>query len=277
MSESQSLDAFKSSPVNSVKHSAYFPVYDKLFGSYRGKDIVFVEIGVLEGGSLFMWREFFGSNARIIGVDINSGAKKWADEGFEIFIGSQSDPEFWKRFFEEVGDVDVILDDGGHTFEQQIVTAECTVENIRDGGILLVEDVCTSYMRQYGGPSAVSFVSYAKNIIDGVNYRSQELSHQHERAIYSVQFFESMAVFYIDRALCELKSQEVSNGGRHMPPEYFQYSAERSATVQKAGRFARGFNKYPRVYRVFLRLNKLRKTLMSAFNGGQTLKRYFKY
>ena len=98
-----------------MKHTTYFHAYDELFMQYRGQKIVFVEIGVLGGGSLFMWRDFFGKNARIIGVDLNPEAKKWEDFGFEIFIGSQSDETFWENFIEVVGPVDVVLDDGGHT------------------------------------------------------------------------------------------------------------------------------------------------------------------
>ena len=44
-----------------------------------------------------MWRKFFGNKARIIGIDINPIAKKWEKNGFEIFIGNQSDPNFWKN------------------------------------------------------------------------------------------------------------------------------------------------------------------------------------
>lgn len=52
-------------------HTTYFHAYDELFMQYRGQKIVFVEIGVLGGGSLFMWRDFFRKNARIIKVDLN--------------------------------------------------------------------------------------------------------------------------------------------------------------------------------------------------------------
>ena len=38
---------------------------------------------------------FVGADARIIGIDMNPAAVKWRQEGFEIFIGSQSDPNFW--------------------------------------------------------------------------------------------------------------------------------------------------------------------------------------
>ncbi len=95
--------AWVSIPYMSIKHSTYFSVYDKLFKNFCGKEITFVEIGVLSGGSLFMWREFFGPKARIIGVDLNPEAKRWEAEGFEIFCGSQSDEVFWSSFVEQVG------------------------------------------------------------------------------------------------------------------------------------------------------------------------------
>jgi hypothetical protein len=47
--------AFLQSPYRSVKHSTYFEVYEELFSKYKDREIVFVEIGVLAGGSLFMW------------------------------------------------------------------------------------------------------------------------------------------------------------------------------------------------------------------------------
>jgi hypothetical protein len=66
------------------------------------KRLLFVEIGVLSGGSLFMWKKYFGNDARIIGVELNPDAKKFEDYGFEIFIGNQSDPNFWNNFFKKL-------------------------------------------------------------------------------------------------------------------------------------------------------------------------------
>ena len=83
----------------SLKCDTYFQAYEEIFNKYVGKKITFVEVGVLHGGSLFMWREYFGKEARIIGIDLHPKAKELEKYGFEIYIGSQSDESFWKDFF----------------------------------------------------------------------------------------------------------------------------------------------------------------------------------
>ena len=62
---SPSFKAYSNSPYRSIKHSTYFQVYDRIFSKYQGKEITFVEIGILDGGSLFMWREFFGEKQEL--------------------------------------------------------------------------------------------------------------------------------------------------------------------------------------------------------------------
>ena len=99
MNSKSTLQAFTNSPYFSIKHTNYFDIYDSLLSRYVGKDITFVEIGILDGGSLFMWREFLGKDARIIGVDLNPEAIKWREHGFEIFIGDQSKKDFWDNYY----------------------------------------------------------------------------------------------------------------------------------------------------------------------------------
>jgi hypothetical protein len=93
----------------SLKCDTYFQIYEELFNQYVGKEITFVEVGVLHGGSLLMWRKYFGPQARIIGVDLDPKAKELEDKGFEIFIGSQSDSNFWKNFYSQVGNIDILF------------------------------------------------------------------------------------------------------------------------------------------------------------------------
>ena len=105
MRNSLSYKSYIKSPYHSTKHTTYFDVYDKLFFNYRNKKITFVEIGVYGGGSLFMWRNFFGPKARIIGIDLDPNAKKWEKFGFEIFIGNQSSHSFWSKFKKKIGKI----------------------------------------------------------------------------------------------------------------------------------------------------------------------------
>ena len=153
-------NSFIKSKYLSNKHLNYFDVYDDLLKDYIGKKIIFVEVGVLNGGSLFMWRDYFGPAARIIGIDLNPAAKKFENDGFEIFIGDQEKPEFWNNFFKQVGKIDILLDDGGHTNNQQIITTQNSIENINDGGLLIIEDTHASYMKEFGNPSDKSFVNF---------------------------------------------------------------------------------------------------------------------
>ena len=145
---------------------------DHLFNQYIGKKITFVEIGIFSGGSLFMWRKFFGKKARIIGIDLDPKAKQFKKYGFEIFIGDQSKKEFWNKFFKKVGKVDIILDDGGHTNYQQIMTTNLCVPMIKDNGKLVIEDVHTSFIKKnWYNPSKYSFINYSKKLAEDINTR----------------------------------------------------------------------------------------------------------
>ncbi len=224
---------FDLAPYSSVKYNTYFPVYEHIFQKYVGKKITFVEVGVLNGGSLFMWREFLGPQARIIGVDLNPAALKWNDYGFEIYIGSQSDPDFWQNFYSKVGLIDVLLDDGGHTNRQQIITVAESISHIKDGGVLVVEDIHSSYMPSFGNPSKYSFINFSKKIIDSINSRYHSLEKQmplYKDSVYSVEFFESFVIFNIDRAKC-IESVMVKNNGESMNAADFRYESNYSEVL----------------------------------------------
>ena len=221
--------SYLNSPFRSIKHSTYFKSYEHFFEKYRGKEFTFVEIGVLGGGSLFMWRDYFGHKARIVGIDVNPNAKKWEREGFEIYIGSQSDKDFWKEVKKEIGNIDVVLDDGGHTYEQQIITVESLLDSMNDGGIIVVEDTHTSYM--YGfGPKKFSFIKYVKNKIDQINFRFafKDLKQKEERRIWSIEIVESMIAFRIDKVASHEVSIPTDNKGEDDTSEDLRYGDVKS-------------------------------------------------
>ena len=192
---------YKNLKRESLKCDTYFQVYEEMFNKYVGKKMTFVEVGVLQGGSLFMWREYFGKDARIIGIDLHPNAKELEKHGFEIYIGSQSDKNFWRNFYTKVGKIDILLDDGGHVNDQQIVTLSESVNNINDDGIIMTEDVHTSYFKKFGNPSKYSYINYSKYLIDVVNSRFPETEikkNNFRNKIYSISFYESIVAIKIN-------------------------------------------------------------------------------
>lgn len=224
-------DSYMKSPYLSIKHTSYFHVYEKLLSPLRGMPVTLVEIGVLNGGSLFMWRDFLGPSARIIGVEFNPDAERWKAHGFEIFIGDQSDPTFWSSILPSIGEIDVCIDDGGHSNLQQIVTTALVTPYVKDGGMLIVEDTHTSFMQQFGNPSRYSFVSYAKDIADAIHSRFPSVrASKNPLAEYvsSVCFMESMVVFNVNRQDCFI-SEPTENNGATFEARDFRYHG----TVQR--------------------------------------------
>ena len=198
-----------------AKHDTYFSAYEHLLKQYVGQPITFVEIGVYNGGSLGMWRSYFGPQARIIGIDLNPGAKTLEQDGFEIIIGDQADPLFWQKLFSEIGEVDVILDDGGHMNHQQIVTCIEGIPNIRDGGQLIIEDTHTSYLPGFNTPPQHTFIEFIKRSIDTINSRFPDIPERHpivRNHVWSIECFESIVALRIDRRRCHV-SRWIDNGG----------------------------------------------------------------
>lgn len=146
----------------------YFDIYEKHFAPFRNRDIKFLEIGVFHGGSLQMWKNYFGPRAQIIGVDINPLCKEFEEDGISIEIGSQEDPAFLQELAKKYGPFDIILDDGGHTMAQQIISLEQLYTHVRRDGLYVCEDLHTSYWKDWGGGyrKANTFIEYSKQLID---------------------------------------------------------------------------------------------------------------
>ena len=212
-SKSRVFESFKKVKKFSMKWESYFNVYEKIFEKFKGQKITFVEVGVSAGGSLQMWRDFFGNNARIIGIDLNPEAKILEQDGFEIFIGNQSDPKFWKKFYNEIGMIDILLDDGGHKNIQQINTVHNSIENINDGGLIVIEDTHTSYLKEFKNPSYFSFINFCNKVIENIHRRCDRVKkkiNSYSKKVHSLSFYESIVVFNIDSEKC-FESSIVAN------------------------------------------------------------------
>lgn len=152
------------------KWTHYFRAYDEQFGAWRGKPIRFLEIGVRHGGSLALWREYFGPEARIWGIDVDDRCAS-LEGGFEVRIGSQDDPAFLRKVVEEMGGVDIVLDDGSHVGRHQHRTLTTLFPLLADGGVYAIEDLATSYWPQFEGGLRRSsgFMETVKDLIDDMH------------------------------------------------------------------------------------------------------------
>ncbi|MGV3528888.1 MAG: class I SAM-dependent methyltransferase [Flavisolibacter sp.] len=183
------------------KYEHYFEIYDRHFFRFRGKAITFVEFGVSHGGSLQMWKKYFGDHAKIIGIDINPECKKFEEDQIQIFIGSQEDSDFLNQLQQSIKSIDILLDDGGHTMKQQKMTFKHLYNSISPGGVYLCEDLHTSYMPSYGGGfrRKSNFIEYTKNYIDLLNVTwinkvfdsDAKIFH---RSTYSIHYYDSVVV-----------------------------------------------------------------------------------
>ncbi len=178
----------------------YFEVYDRHFSKYRNKEIVILEIGVSQGGSLQMWKDYFGNKAKIYGVDISPDCKNLEEENIKIFIGSQADRKFLKEIKAQIPPIDILIDDGGHTMQQQIVTYEELFDHVKTDGVYLCEDMHTSYWLEYGGGfrRRNSFVEYTKKFIDYLNAHHSKQSglkvNDFTKTVNSIHYYDSMLV-----------------------------------------------------------------------------------
>lgn len=118
----------------------------------------------------------------------------------------------------------MVLDDGGHTFEQQIITTELLLDLINDHGMLVVEDTHTSYMDGFG-LRRFSFIEYAKRFIDKINMRYHDFDKRTaDDRVWSIQTFESFVAFHIRRSASKLDSEQTDNGGEYDSAEGYRYS-----------------------------------------------------
>lgn len=127
----------------------FIQVYNRLFEPMRDSSIQFFEIGILNGVSHLMWREYF-TDAEIYGIDIKDYSKQSENSGINTFVADQSNREDLQAFISTYNtSFDVILDDGGHAMDHQQVSLGFLFQHLNPGGYYIIEDVHTSLPEYY--------------------------------------------------------------------------------------------------------------------------------
>jgi SAM-dependent methyltransferase len=172
------------------KWEHYFDVYHRHFARFVGQKVDVLEIGIYSGGSLGMWRSYFGEKCHVYGVDIEEACRAYASDYVSVFIGDQADRAFWRTFKTRVDGIDILIDDGGHTHEQQQITLEEMLPHLRPGGVYLCEDV---QGRTNG------FAAFASGLVHELNCMNADAS-LFQSSIHSIHFYPYLVVIEKHRA-----------------------------------------------------------------------------
>lgn len=150
----------------------YPPIYESYFDPVREQPITILELGVLNGGSLKAWQDYF-PNATIVGFD--NLFDSYLGERIHTHRGLQENTEHLEIVASHCGPFDIIIDDCGHMWKPQQISFEYLWPHVKKGGLYIIEDLLTSYMEQeYGSPDWERTTDYLKKFIDVVvnsNYK----------------------------------------------------------------------------------------------------------
>jgi SAM-dependent methyltransferase len=184
--------------IHKWKH--YFPIYERHFLAFVYKPVTFVEIGCGLGGSLQMWKRYFGPHATIVGIDILPECKAYQEDQIEVRIGPQQDTRFLQAIIDEFGQPDIVLDDGSHMMSHVAKTFEFLYPRVAKNGIYMVEDLHTAYWEEYEGGfrRPGTFIELCKGMLDELNAdhtRDAFPPTEFTKTTLAMHFYDSVAVF----------------------------------------------------------------------------------
>lgn len=152
------LDADKSS-----RFHHYLDFYQKHLPdrSFKGR---LLEIGVMDGLSVRMWREYY-PDAEIVGIDIKDMSffhnDDWkVPESVKLVTADGTKAKDMKP----LGMFDIILDDGSHYMKDQQESFELLYYNqLNKGGLYILEDLWTSHIDFYQN-MPITTIDYLKKL-----------------------------------------------------------------------------------------------------------------
>jgi hypothetical protein len=183
----------------------YLEIYERHFSPYRNTPFKMLEIGVFKGGSLEMWREYFGEAATIYGIDVDPRCAECVTVPNQVRIGSQDDSVFLNKVILEMGTPDIVLDDGSHIGHHQRKSFDVLFPLLNPGGLYVIEDLHTSYWpgsvggghRFAGGYRHQSnAIEHVKQMIDDMHawYHNNPVTTPAKTDIGAIHMYDSIVV-----------------------------------------------------------------------------------
>jgi cephalosporin hydroxylase len=146
----------------------FLNLYERFLDPIRAEVRSVLEIGVCDGASLPMWRDFF-PNANVVGLDINPDTLKHAGERITVEIRDQSNVADLVEVARTYGPFDLVVDDGSHQWDHQITSLRSLLPHVKPGRYYILEDLDTSYgthVSIFRGIAAESAASYLHRFSD---------------------------------------------------------------------------------------------------------------
>jgi predicted O-methyltransferase YrrM len=134
------LEFIEKNPTKTDKVSLGYidQFYDILFTPKKNKVKNLLEIGIWEGESLLLWRDYF-TNAEITGVDVVHRVQADNQDRITQLTGDAYTTEFLSKLKKKP--FDIIIDDGPHTFETQSFFLTNYLPLLKKDGVLILEDI----------------------------------------------------------------------------------------------------------------------------------------
>ena len=125
----------------------YTRVYEKLFLPIRHDVKNIIEAGIFDGASLRMWRDYF-PNATVHGLDIEQKSVDCvnSEERIKSTLISACNASYWDSLDFKA---DIIIDDGSHVVEEQMVMIRLAWNSLKPGGYYVIEDTHSSFLDVY--------------------------------------------------------------------------------------------------------------------------------
>lgn len=127
----------------------YLKVYEEILGPVADQDLKLLELGVMHGGSLLMWRDYL-SNATIVGLDINQVDVDDSSGRVHFYRGEQQDTQMLDTLAAETAPegFDVIIDDASHVGSYTRISFWHLFDHhLKPGGWFIIEDWSASYWK----------------------------------------------------------------------------------------------------------------------------------
>lgn len=176
------------------KWNHYFEIYERHFKKFVYCNPRVLEFGISHGGSLEMWKHYFGEGSKIFGVDKNPASVFMPNLDATTYICDQSDRKKMAALAVGVGQMNIIIDDGSHRRRDQIITFENFYPILSSTGVYLCEDTHTNYRPGFG--RGKKFIDVAKKLVDRIHSSQWQREHPEvfRERMDSITFYDSVVV-----------------------------------------------------------------------------------